>query len=159
MVKKIGGKKYIFSNKIFIYLLAIIFILSAILKMLYPDQIISTIKIMIKNIFHFEPSLFILIILLIIVTLVETLIGLSILFGINTKKLMLAAFVATVFFTLISQYLNSIGRLESCGCFGTLSSAIYPYHLVFLYIYNILFIFYFAFDFFSSHLRKKEKPN
>ena len=89
-------------------------VLSAVLKLISPGQIISTVKALALSLF-------------------------TILFGVGKKAVLPITYFVVLAFTVISQYLFFQGRLESCGCFGVLTKLFYPFHLGGLYFLTVLF--------------------
>jgi hypothetical protein len=120
-------------------LFGIALILSAILKLLGPGQIVSTVKTLALSLFGLTLSSSNALVSVFMLVIFEAMLGFTILFGMKRKVVMPITYLVVLAFMVISQYLFFKSRLESCGCFGVLSKPFYPFHLGVLYFFTILF--------------------
>ncbi len=135
------------KNRIFFLLINIIltliacfYALSGVLKMIYPSQFLSTIKLLLTNLFSFEASIIILLLFLSITVLWEIFLGILLIFRIRIKKVLWAFLMTNILFTIVSYYLAYLNKLTTCGCLGPFSAQFYPYHLFMLHFFNAFLI-------------------
>ncbi len=125
---------------ILLTLIACFYIFSGGLKIINPNQIISTIRLLFNQVFGYTLSLKIALILVIVLISWEILLGFLFLVKIKVLKVIKVFFITNLFFTCISHYLYYLEELKSCGCLGYLSSKFQTYHFIILYIFNIILI-------------------
>jgi hypothetical protein len=114
-------------------------VLSAVLKLISPGQIISTVKALALSLFRLPLSSSSALVSIFVLVIFEAGLGFTILFGVGKKAVLPITYFVVLAFTVISQYLFFQGRLESCGCFGVLTKLFYPFHLGGLYFLTVLF--------------------
>jgi hypothetical protein len=117
--------------------IALFYLYSGITKIITPQNIINTHRTMAINIINIDFELKYLLMFTAIVTFWEIAISLYFLQLKNLISLTLLLCTNTAFIG-ISIYLQKIGGLINCGCFGMMSKYIYKGHIPLLIIFNVI---------------------
>ncbi len=129
--------KYI---KISLFLVASMYIISGVLKILEPKQATNTIEYLFSQLFSINISSYISVTLAYILIFCESVLGLLLFFYPYKPLIIVSAFLMNILFTIIF-YLFRFWALEnSCGCFVSLSVYLSSYHIYILHFSNIALI-------------------
>ena len=123
------------------YIPAFVLISSGFLKLSSPNQSMKTISVLFEKILTFSINPLYLSILLFILIFIEIILGILYISNVKVRLLNWLFLLITVGFISISHYLNQLGGLKSCGCFGSISDKMYSIHLPLLYIMLFIIIF------------------
>lgn len=130
-----------------------LYVITGILKIIEPEQIIKTFDLLINMLYGINFSLKINLALIYLLAFWEVLVGASVLFRVKYDITLEAAFITNIVFTIVSHYLYHLDKLSSCGCFGVFSASLYPIHFLILYLCNVILLL--AIIIHSKRLRQK----
>lgn len=110
--------------------------LSGISKLLDHSSFFSSIKIMLKATpLKADATNAILLTIFFLFIVVELLIGIFLIFK-RGKKSIAIALITNILLIAISYKLNSLNKLHDCGCFGSASESLEPWHFIILYFFS-----------------------
>ena len=123
-----------------INIFVLVYIISGLIKIINPSEIISTLGFLSNEILKTNIKKPILLVFSLIIACWEILLGFLFFIRARKQKILWVLLVTNLTFTVFSHYLEHNNKLSSCGCFGSLSSKIYPFHFIYIYLFNILLL-------------------
>jgi hypothetical protein len=123
-----------------INIFVLVYIISGIIKLINPFELINTLGYLSNEILRTNIQKQILLIFSLIIGCWEILLAFLFLIRARTQMLLWILLLTNLTFTAFSHYLEHKNKLSSCGCFGSLSSKLYPFHFIYLYSFSILLL-------------------